>query len=81
MACGCPLLVYAPLMIPGQEEYNAQLLEREGAGMVTKTPCDLKLAVAELLQAPERIEMMRDCAKRLARPNAAAEITELLEAL
>lgn len=81
LASGCPLLIYAPLMIPGQEEFNARLLQEEGAGVVARNPEELRAAVEELLAAPERVERMRACARRLARPDAAAEITRLVQTL
>jgi len=81
LASGCPLLIYTPLMIPGQEEFNAELLQREGAGLVARKPEELRTAVTELLEAPQRVEAMRAAARRLARPDAAAEITRIIEQL
>ena len=78
LASGCPLLIYTPLMIPGQEEFNAELLQREGAGVVARKPDELRAAVTALLEEPERVETMRACARRLARPDAAAEITRII---
>jgi UDP-N-acetylglucosamine:LPS N-acetylglucosamine transferase len=68
-------------MIPGQEEFNARLLQEEGAGVVAHNPEELHVLVTELLAAPERMERMRACARRLARPTAAAEITRLVQTL
>jgi len=78
LASGCALLIYAPLMIPGQEEFNARLLQEEGAGLVAGDPEELRALAGELLAAPESVERMRSRARRLARPDAAAEITRLV---
>ena len=81
LASGCPLMVYTPLMIPGQEAFNAELLQREGAAWVARRPKDLRTAVSDLLANPDRLETMRSCAVRLARPDAATEIANLLAVL
>jgi processive 1,2-diacylglycerol beta-glucosyltransferase len=38
LASGCPLLVYKPVMIPGQEEFNAEMLQRAGAARIACNP-------------------------------------------
>ncbi len=78
LTSGCPLLVYTPVMIPGQEEFNARLLEREGVARIAHCPDELRATVNALLAAPNQLEKMRTCALSLARPDAADRIADLI---
>jgi UDP-N-acetylglucosamine--N-acetylmuramyl-(pentapeptide) pyrophosphoryl-undecaprenol N-acetylglucosamine transferase len=64
----------------GHQRLNAQYLERNGAAVVLE---DHELGeflplVGELLHDDARLRAMRDAARRLARPNAAARIAAIL---
>lgn len=78
LATGCPFVIYLPVLIPGQEEGNAQFLEESGAGIAVNSPEELRELAGTLLHSPERLEAMRNAALKVARPNAAAEIARLL---
>ena len=64
---------------------NARALERAGAARVIVqnqlTPQELVTTVRELLSHPERLLEMEQCARRLAVPDAAARIADLIEEL
>src|SRR6266568_4246135 len=62
---------------------NAQALEAAGAAHMVEEKNlsgeSLAGAIGDLLEHPERIEAMEDNARRLARPDAAARVADLLE--
>jgi processive 1,2-diacylglycerol beta-glucosyltransferase len=78
LASGCPFVIYLPVLIPGQEEGNAQFLEESGAGVAVNSPEELRETAHILLRSPEMLAKMREAALKVARPNAAADIARLL---
>jgi processive 1,2-diacylglycerol beta-glucosyltransferase len=74
LARGTPMIVIDP--IPGQEEWNADLVAGSGAGVQIRQPESVPLAVLSLLEHPERLEVMRRQATRVGRPRAALDISE-----
>lgn len=72
LACGLPLVIIHP--IPGQEERNSDYLLEAGAAIRVNHVRLLGHRVSELLADPARMEAMRQAARRLARPDAAADI-------
>ncbi len=81
LASGLPFVVYAPFLIPGQEEGNAEFLASTGAGVICRDPRELRQTVQELLGSPERLAAMRSAALALGRPAAAKAIVDRLVAL
>ncbi|WP_026332280.1 MGDG synthase family glycosyltransferase [Deinococcus apachensis] len=72
---GIPLVVHEP--IPGQEEYNADLLVRHGAAMWARERRDVRGAVLRALDPDERARM--GCAaRRLGMPDAADRVVAAL---
>ena len=76
-----PMVIYRP--IPGQEEENAQYLERIGAGRTAVTEEELEDLIFDLLKNTQKLEQMRKAAV-IAVPGHAAEravegILELVE--
>jgi processive 1,2-diacylglycerol beta-glucosyltransferase len=65
-ATGVPLVALAPLA--GQEEQNTRALVRRGVAVEARTAAEAKRAVAALLAAPEKLQLMKDAALRLGRP-------------
>jgi processive 1,2-diacylglycerol beta-glucosyltransferase len=65
-----PLVLVNP--IPGQEEENTAFLQAVGAAIVAPRPADLRHLVVDLLDHPERLARLRDGARRVKRPEAAA---------
>jgi UDP-N-acetylglucosamine--N-acetylmuramyl-(pentapeptide) pyrophosphoryl-undecaprenol N-acetylglucosamine transferase len=73
--------VLVPLPIAGgHQRLNAKYLERNGAALVLEDENldQLLPIVGELLHDDERLRAMRDAARRLARPNAAARIARIV---
>lgn len=73
-ALGCPLIVYKPLMIPGQEELNAQWIAESGAGSLVDSPEELTAVLQRLATDPQLLEEMRLQARNLGRPEASLAI-------
>ena len=69
---GLPLVLYHA--IPGQERFNAEFLERHGAGVLAPQPRGAAAAAARYFQEPARFDTVRQAAKALSRPTAAQDI-------
>lgn len=81
LASGLPLLIYEPLVIPGQEEDNAAYMDSVGAAMICGINEDLAYAARELLQNEDRLHSMRLAALSHAKPDAAERVVDRLVAL
>jgi len=78
LTSGLPMVVYSPMLIPGQEEENARFLSQSGSGVVAGNLDALRSAVAEILGSEDRQSLMRQYAMRAAPPGAAARQIESL---
>ncbi len=74
LARALPMVLIEP--IPGQEERNADHLLEAGAAIRCNNLPVAAWKVAALLDDPARLKQMQEAARRMARPNAAAEIAE-----
>jgi len=74
LARGLPMVLIEP--IPGQEERNADHLLEAGAAIRCNNLPVAGWKVAALLEDTARLKHMREAARRMARPNAAADIAE-----
>jgi processive 1,2-diacylglycerol beta-glucosyltransferase len=74
LARGLPMALVEP--IPGQEERNADHLLEAGAAIRCNNLPAAAWKIASLLGDPTRLRRMREAARWLARPNAAAAIAE-----
>ncbi len=72
LARGTPLIVIDP--VPGQEEWNADVVAGSGAGIQIRVPELVPRAVRALLAQPERLAAMRTQARLVGRPRAAYDI-------
>jgi processive 1,2-diacylglycerol beta-glucosyltransferase len=72
LARGLPMALVAP--IPGQEERNSDHLLEEGAAVRCNNLPAAAWKIAALLDDPARLARMREAARSIARPCAAAEI-------
>ncbi|GAB4432218.1 MAG: UDP-N-acetylglucosamine--LPS N-acetylglucosamine transferase [Chloroflexi bacterium OHK40] len=72
LARGTPLIVIDP--VPGQEEWNADVVAGSGAGLQIRVPELVPWAVRLLLAQPERLATMRAQASQIGRPRAAHTI-------
>ena len=74
-ALGVPLLVYRP--IPGQEEYNADFLERHGAGRWARHRAQLRPLLLGMLEPAEHARLSAG-ARAVGRPDAADRVAEAI---
>ncbi len=74
LARALPMALIEP--IPGQEERNADHLLETGAAMRCNNLPAAAWKIATLLDDPARLNRMREAARKLARPAAAAAIAE-----
>jgi processive 1,2-diacylglycerol beta-glucosyltransferase len=74
LARGTPLVIFEPL--PGQEEWNADVVSGYGAGIQLRMPEMAALSALQLLVQPERLQAMRERASEIGRPRAALDIAE-----
>lgn len=79
------ILVPYPYAAAGHQEFNAKTVEKAGAALMI-SHCALNedrllRNIAELIAAPEKRRLMSRAAKKLAKPNAAAEMVDKIEAL
>lgn len=72
LAKGLLLVIVNP--IPGQEERNSDHLLEEGAAIRCNNLPVLSFKIDRLLDDPARVARMRESVRRLARPNAAADV-------
>ena len=70
LAAELPMVLVNP--IPGQEEENAAFLRTAGAATVAPRPTDSRALLADLLDHPWRLQRLREGARRVKRPEAAA---------
>ncbi|MDA0683108.1 MAG: undecaprenyldiphospho-muramoylpentapeptide beta-N-acetylglucosaminyltransferase [Bacteroidetes bacterium] len=72
-----PLLIPSPNVAEDHQTQNARSLEKAGAAEIlpeSRMRADFRSTVRRLLDQPDRLAEMRTQAKRLARPDAAADI-------
>ena len=74
LARALPMVLIEP--IPGQEERNADHLLEAGVAIRCNNLPVAAWKVAALLDDPPRLKGMQEAARRMARPNAAADIAE-----
>jgi len=76
LASGLVMVILNP--IPGQEERNSDHLLEEGVAVRCNNLPALAYKIDSLLSDKERFERMRQAVRRLARPNAAADVVSLV---
>ena len=74
MARSTPMIIIDPL--PGQEEWNADLVAGSIAGVQLRMPEMVPLAALYLLGQPDKLAAMREQAGLLGRPRAALDVAE-----
>jgi 1,2-diacylglycerol 3-beta-galactosyltransferase len=80
LVMGLPILISD--FVPGQEEGNVRYAVEGGAGLLADTPQKLVAALEDLLAPGSRsLARMAANARRLAKPDAALEIAELILAI
>lgn len=76
LASGLPIIIMNP--IPGQEEENAEFLEKKGVAIWLHKQDNAKQIVEDLIHSPEKIKQMKINARLLAKKNATKEICEII---
>ena len=76
LASHLPILIINP--IPGQEEENAEFLERNGIGIWIKKDTDVNLLLTDLFSNPEELQKMKENTNILAKPNSTKNICDIL---
>ena len=71
-----PIIAINP--IPGQEEENANFLEKNGAAIWLKKNQDIELVLKVILNDDEKISLMKNNIKKIAKPNSTHDICSLL---
>lgn len=71
-----PILIINP--IPGQEEENAQFLEKNGVGIWIKENSNIARHLKNLYRHPETLQDMKKKEEELAKPNSTADICKIL---
>ena len=74
LAVGAAMVVVDP--IPGQEDRNSDYLLENGAAIKVNNVATLAYKVTALLRASERLNRLKENARRLGRPRAAFEVVE-----
>lgn len=76
LASGLPIIVINP--IPGQEEENAEFLEKKGVGIWLKKNDKIEEELYKILNDPEKLQHMKINARLLAKKNSTRDICETL---
>jgi len=76
LACGLPMAILGP--IPGQEDRNSDHLLEDGVAIKCNELTTIAFKLDRLLDDPERLSEMRQRARQLGRPDAAAVIVRTL---
>lgn len=76
LASGLPIIIIDP--IPGQEEENAQFLEKNGVAIWLKKEDNIEKVLSDLFASPDKIKEMKIKARLLAKKNSTKDICNIL---
>jgi len=76
LASGLPIIVINP--IPGQEEENAEFLEKNGVAIWIKKEDNIQDQLYKILNSEEKLQEMKIKARLLAKKNSTKDICEIL---
>ena len=76
LASGLPIIVINP--IPGQEEENAEFLEKKGVAVWIKKHDNIEEELYKILNSPDKLQSMKINARLLAKKNSTKDICEIL---
>ncbi|MFO0809765.1 MAG: glycosyltransferase [Gemmataceae bacterium] len=74
LARGLAMVIMNP--IPGQESRNSDYLLEQQAAVKVNNLATLAYKVTGLIESPERLGRLRECARRLGKPRAAFDVVE-----
>lgn len=76
LAKGKPMIIIKPL--PGQEANNTRYLTAAGAALKVDKPREVWMAVRELVRNPDKLALIRDSVKKIAKPEASIDIAKFI---
>lgn len=76
LASNLPILIINP--IPGQEEENAEFIEKSGSAVWLKNSDNIDNIISELLTNETKLQEMKEKTKTVAKPNSTKEICETI---
>jgi len=76
LAKGLPMILVNP--IPGQEVRNVDFLQNSGAAMAVNDIQTLDAVVYDLMTTPEKLNLMRESARLLGKPNSTENICQFI---
>lgn len=76
LAVGLPCIFIRSM--PGQEEGNARVVEKYGAGINAHIPEKALKVLLEILKNRERLQFMSENAKRIGKPTSSLDIVEII---
>ena len=76
LASELPMIIINP--IPGQEEENAEFLEKNGVGVWLKNKDNMEEVITNFFSSEENLLKMKENAKKLARKNSTEEICKVI---
>ncbi|MCI8470594.1 MAG: glycosyltransferase [Clostridia bacterium] len=76
LACGLPMIIINP--IPGQEEENAEFLEKKKVGIWIKKNDDVSKILHDLFSNPNQLNEMKNNALLIGHPNSTKDICDIL---
>lgn len=76
MASGVPIIAINP--IPGQEEENADFLEKNGLAIWIKKEDNIEKILKETINNKEALEKLKQNVKKFAKPNSASDICNII---
>lgn len=76
MASGVPIIAINP--IPGQEEENAEFLEKNNLAVWIKKEDNIEEVLKETLNNEKTLKTLKENVKKQARPNSASDICNII---
>ncbi len=76
MASGVPIIAINP--IPGQEEENAEFLERNNLAIWIKKEDNIKEVLEDIIKDEEKLKSLKENVKKFAKPNSAKNICDII---
>lgn len=76
MASGVPIIAINP--IPGQEEENAEYLEKNNLAIWIKKEDNIKEVLQDILNNEEKLGKLKENVKKEAKPEAAKNICQII---
>ena len=77
LTSGLPMVFF--FLIPGQELINAKTISGEGAGLIARSPEDIREIILKFKNNPVLLAAYKDKVFSLARPGSSAQIISLLD--